>query len=127
MKTMKTSHNYATNTGAATTPGNYHSYPGWLTSKRYDDNQGPDLHLHPARTSGHPRLGPGRLRHQQPRQRRQLPERQLLGHHPEPAGPGAEGVSRGANIFSSSRDTFSENKLINQLAGRDARCTESLV
>ena len=42
MKTMKTWQGFAANSGAAITTWNYDSSRGWLTSKRHDDNKGPD-------------------------------------------------------------------------------------
>src|SRR5437899_7603646 len=42
MKSMKTWKNFAENSGTATTTWNYDAYRGWLFSKRYPDNTGPD-------------------------------------------------------------------------------------
>ncbi len=42
VKTLKTWQNYAGSSGAATTTWNYDSQRGWLASKRYADNQGPN-------------------------------------------------------------------------------------
>jgi RHS repeat-associated protein len=48
MKTMKTWRNFAGNSGTAVTTWNYDPNRGLLTSKRYDDNQGPDYTYTPA-------------------------------------------------------------------------------
>jgi hypothetical protein len=42
MKTMTTWKDFAAKTGAATTTWNYDANRGWLSSKRYPDNKGPD-------------------------------------------------------------------------------------
>jgi RHS repeat-associated protein len=48
MATMKTWQDFAGNAGTATTTWNYDSARGWLASKRYADNLGPDYAYTPA-------------------------------------------------------------------------------
>ena len=48
MSTMKTWQDFAGNSGTATTTWNYDSARGWLASKRYADNTGPDYAYTPA-------------------------------------------------------------------------------
>jgi RHS repeat-associated protein len=65
MKTMTTWTNYASAGGSAVTTWNYDPYRGWLSSKRYADNTGPDYTYSPAgrlKTRTWARTGTGGLR-----------------------------------------------------------------